>query len=80
MTVSQQQCPENSQEYRLSWKYRQLKYYLNVLNVFLDLSIFSRSLKSADSVLFGGGGRAQKAFHENLSGFCSAYLCFLRNV
>lgn len=62
MTVSQQQCPENSQEYRLSWKYRQLKYYLNVLNVFLDLSIFSRSLKSADSVLYWGGGEGPEGF------------------
>lgn len=62
MTVSQQQCPENSQEYRLSWKYRQLKYYLNVLNVFLDLSILSRSLKSADSVLYGGGGGPRRLF------------------
>lgn len=55
MTVSQQQCPEKFPSVQTKMEIQAAEILLkNMLNGFLDLSILSKSLKSADSVLFDG--------------------------
>lgn len=56
MTVSQQQCPEKFPSVQTKLEIQAAEILLkDMFNVFLDLSILSKSLKSADSVLFEGG-------------------------